>query len=128
MPVSKTAASRLRKSKKKSSRKHSSRTSSAQRRAAQVHRDMLRDRSLSFARAARKRKVDPRTVLHHFQSDFEKDTSGRLKARSIGRKRQTLYIPWFCDQISLPFQVLSTSVFAFTATHAESVSRPRSFF
>jgi len=95
MPVSKTVASKRRKSKKKSSRKYSSRTSSAQKRAAQVHSDMLRNPSLSFAKAARKRKVDPRTVLHHFGSDFGKDSSGRFKARSIGRQRQTLFIPWF---------------------------------
>jgi hypothetical protein len=56
---------------------------------------MLRNPSLTFARAIRKRKIDRRTVLHHFGSDFEKDSSGRLKARSIGRKRQTLYIPGF---------------------------------
>jgi len=93
MPVSKTAASRRRKSKKKSSRKNSPRKSSTYNRAAQVQQDMLRNPSLSFARALRKRKIDGRTVLHHFGSDFEKDSSGRIKARSIGRRRQTLFIP-----------------------------------
>jgi len=56
---------------------------------------MLRNPSLSFAQAARKRRVDPRTVLHHFRSDFEKDSSGRIKARPKGRKRQILYVPGF---------------------------------
>jgi hypothetical protein len=102
MPVSKTAASKRRKSKKKSSRKHSSRTSPVQKRAALVHSDMLRNPSLSFAQASRKRKIDPRTVLHHLGSDFKKDSSGRFKARSIGRKRQTLFIPWFEPGQELP--------------------------
>ena len=92
MPVSKTAASKRRKS-KKSSRKNSPRKTSIYNRASQVHQDMLRNPSLSFARAIRKRKIDGRTVLHHFGSDFEKDSSGRIKARSIGRRRQTLFIP-----------------------------------
>ena len=33
--------------------------------------------------------------LHDGTADFTKDSSGRFKARSIGRKRQTLFIPWF---------------------------------
>jgi len=90
MPVSKTASKR-RKSKKKSSRKNPHRKTSTYNRASKVHQDMLR--KLSFAQAIRKRKIDGRTVLHHFGSDFEKDSSGRIKARSIGRRRQTLYIP-----------------------------------
>lgn len=95
MPVSKTAASRRRRSKKKSSRKNSPRKTSTYNRAALVQRDMLRDPSLSFARALRNRKIDRRTVLHHFGSDFEKDSSGRIKARSIGGRRQTLFLPGF---------------------------------
>jgi hypothetical protein len=93
MPVSKTAASKRRKSKKKSSRKNSRRKSSTYNRASLVQRDMLRDVFLSFARALRKRNIDRRTVLHHFGSDFEKDSSGRIKARSIDRRRHTLFIP-----------------------------------
>jgi hypothetical protein len=92
MPVSKTASKR-RKSKKKSFPKNHHRKTSTYNRASKVHQDMLRNRSLSFARAARKRKIDGRTVLYHFGSDFEKDSSGRIKARSIGRRRQTLFIP-----------------------------------
>jgi hypothetical protein len=93
MPVSKTAASKRRQSQKKSARKNSPRKSSTYERASLVQHDMLRNPSLSFARALRKRKIDGRTVLHHFGSDFEKDSSGRIKARSIGRRRQTLFIP-----------------------------------
>lgn len=93
MPISKTAASKRRKSEKKSSRKNPPRKSSTYNRASKVHQDMLRNASLSFARAIRKRKIDGRTVLHHFGSDFEKDSSGRIKARSIGGGRQTLFIP-----------------------------------
>jgi hypothetical protein len=89
--------------KRQTSGKHASLTP-AHKRAAQVYRDMLQNPSLSFTKAARKRKVDPRTVLHHFQSNFEKDSSGRLKARSIGRKRQTLYIPWFEPGQEIPIR------------------------
>jgi hypothetical protein len=95
MPVSKTAASKRQKTKKKSSSWSSPRKSSTFTRASHVYRDMLGDRSLSFAQTTRKRKVDPRTVLRHFGSDFEKDSSGRIKARPKGRRRQTLYIPAF---------------------------------
>ena len=107
MPVSKTAASRRRKSKKKSSRKNPSRKSSTYNRASKVHQDMLRNSSLSFARATRKRKVDRRTVLHHFGSDFEKDSSGRIKARPAGRRRQTLFIPWFEPGEEIPIATKS---------------------
>jgi hypothetical protein len=54
---------------------------------------MLRYPSLSFDQAVRRRKIDGRTVLHHFGAEFEKDSSGRIKARPKGRKLQTLYIP-----------------------------------
>ena len=80
---------------KKSRRKSSSRRSSPRKRASLVRGDMLRDHSLSLAQAARKRKVDPCTVLHHFESDFQKDSSGRIRPRPNDRKRQTLFIPWF---------------------------------
>jgi len=96
MPVSKTAASR-RKSKRKSSRKNPRLN-----RASLVQQDMLRNPSLSFARALRKRKIDRRTVLHHFGSDFEKNSSGRIKARPIGRRRQTLFIPGSEPGVDIP--------------------------
>ena len=95
MPVSKTAASRRHKSKKKSSRKNAPRKTSTNNRASKVHQDMLRNPSLSFAQAIRKRKIDGRTVLHHLGSEFEKDSSGRIKARPKNPKRQILYIPGF---------------------------------
>ena len=94
MSVSKAASSKRRKT-QKSHRKPSSQKSSPRKRASLVRGDMLRDRSLSLVRAARKRKVDPRTVLHHFGSDFQKDSSGRIRPRPNDRKRQTLFIPWF---------------------------------
>ena len=109
MPVPKTAASKRSKSKKQFSRKKLSWTPPAQERAEQVHRDMLQNPSLSFTRASLKRKVDPRTVLHHFGSDFEKDSSGRLKARSIGRKRQTLYIPGAEPGLDIPVPTKNAS-------------------
>ena len=104
MPVSKTAASKSRKSKKKSSRKNPPRKTSTYNRASQVHQDMLRNPSLSFAQVIRKRKIDGRTVLQRFGSEFEKDSSGRIKARPKGRKRQILYIPGFepGQQIPVP--------------------------
>ena len=92
MPVSKTAASKRRKSKKKSSRKNPP-SNSTYNRASKVHQDMLRNSSLSFAQAVRKRKIDGRTVLRHFGSEFEKNSSGRIKARPKGRERHILYIP-----------------------------------
>jgi hypothetical protein len=95
MPVSKTAAAKRRQSKKKSSRKNSLRQSSTYKRASQVQRDMIRDPLLSFARAVRKRRIDPRTVLKHFPSRFRKNSSGRIKAYAVPRRQKTLYIPWF---------------------------------
>jgi len=104
MPVSKTAASKRRKTKKKPSRKNSLSKTSTYNRSSKVHQDMLRNSSLSFAQAIRMRKIDGRTVLHHFRSEFEKDSSGRIKACPKGRKRQTLYIPGFepGQQIPVP--------------------------
>ena len=108
MPVSKTA-SRRRKSKKKSSGKNSPRRSSTYSRASLVQRDMLRNPSVSFARALRKRKIDRRTVLHHFGSDFEKDSSGRIKARSLGRRRQILFIPGSEPGVDIPVPTKNAS-------------------
>lgn len=56
---------------------------------------MLRRPSLSLTRAARKRKIDPRSVLRHFPTDFQKNQSGHFKVRTNDRSRQTLYIPGF---------------------------------
>ena len=93
MPVSRTARHKRSKA-KKSLRRKSTRRSSPRKRASLVRGDMLRDQSLSFARAALKRKVDSRTVLHHFGSDFQKDLSGRIQPRPNDRRGQTLFVPW----------------------------------
>jgi hypothetical protein len=55
--------------------------------------DMLRNPSLSLTKAARKRKVDPRSVVSHFPTQFRKDSSGRVKARGVTGKLKILYIP-----------------------------------
>jgi hypothetical protein len=56
---------------------------------------MLDDLLLAFTRAARKRRIDPRTVLKHLPGGFRKDSSGRIKARAVTRATKVLYIPWF---------------------------------
>jgi hypothetical protein len=77
---------------------------STRKRASLVRRDMLRRPSLSLARAARRRRVDPRSVVKHFPTDFQKDSSGRIKARPNDRSRQTLFIPGFQpgEEIAVP--------------------------
>jgi len=76
--------------------KPSRRGSSAfKKRARQVQTDMLQDPSLPFTRAARKRRIDPRTVLNHLPSGFRKNSSGRIIARSVTGRRKLLYVPWF---------------------------------
>lgn len=57
--------------------------------------DMLRKPSLSLSKAARKRKVDPRTVVGHLPGQFRKSSSGRIIARAVAPRQKTLYIPWF---------------------------------
>jgi len=64
-------------------------------RARQVQTDMLEDPLLPFKRAARKRRIDPRTVLKHLPGGFRKDSSGRIIARAVTGRRKLLYIPWF---------------------------------
>ena len=68
---------------------------SARDRALQVYTDMLHDPSLTFTRAAHRRKIDPRTVRKHHPTGFPKDASGRIKARGVTGKLQLLHIPWF---------------------------------
>jgi hypothetical protein len=103
MPVRKTAA-RRRKPSRKSSRKIST-----QKRSALVLGDMLAKPSLSLSRAARKRRIDARTVLKLMGSDFEKDSSGRIKPRRSDRKRQTLFIPGFEAGREIPVATKSAS-------------------
>src|ERR1039457_771524 len=61
----------------------------------QVRQDMRKDPSLSLARASRRRRIDPRTVLKHDPTGFRKDTSGRIRAYAVPSRQKILYIPWF---------------------------------
>jgi hypothetical protein len=71
-------------------------------RARQVLEDMRRDPSLSLTRAARNRKIDPRTVRKHFSSAFRKESSGRIRAKPLGGRHKTLYIPSTSPGVSVP--------------------------
>ena len=95
-------------SKRRKSRK-SSRKLSTDERASLVHADMLQNPSLSLRRAARKRRIDPRSVLGLLRTKFRKDSSGRIKARAIVPSRQTLYIPWFEPGEEMPVPTKSRS-------------------
>ncbi len=86
---------------KRKSRK-SPRKISTHKRASQVRGDMLRNPDLSLARASLRRKVDPRSVLKHFPTDFQKNSSGRFKARPNDRSRQTLFIPGLNPGAEIP--------------------------
>lgn len=57
--------------------------------------DMLRNPSISLTKAAQKRRVDPRSVVKHFPTRFQKNSSGRIEARAVTRRRKILFIPWF---------------------------------
>jgi len=76
-------------------RPRSSHTSSIKTRVAQVHQDMLKNPSLSFTRASRRRRIDPRTAHKYNPRWFRKDPSGRIKAYAASRRQKILYIPWF---------------------------------
>src|SRR5207237_660752 len=84
-----------------SARKPASRTSSnsspktVHERSRLVLEDMLRNPSLSLTKAAHKRRVDPRSVVKHFPSRFQKSSGGRIKARAVIGRRKTLFVPWF---------------------------------
>jgi hypothetical protein len=67
--------------------------SSARDRAFQVLADMRRNPALRFTQAARNREIDPRIVRKMLPSALQKDSSGRVRARTSDRYRQTLYIP-----------------------------------
>lgn len=69
--------------------------SSIEKRVRQVRQDMLKNPSLSLARASRRRRTDPRTVLKHYPTGFRKDTSGLIRAYAVPRRQKILYIPWF---------------------------------
>jgi hypothetical protein len=94
-------------SKGRATRKRS-RKLSARERSASVHRDMLRDPSLSLTQAARKRDVDRRTVRKYFGAALQKDSSGRIKVRPNDRLRQTLYIPGTAPGEEIPVPTSSS--------------------
>ncbi len=71
-------------------------------RAFHVAADMRRDASLTLAQAARNREIDPRTVRRQIPSAFLKDSSGRIRARTSDRFRQTLYIPTTTPGVRTP--------------------------
>ena len=109
MPVSKTAASRRSKLKKRSPLGRIL--------AVEPPPTIVRPRFTGHApqffsnlcSAVRKRKVDARTVLHHFGSEFEKDSSGRIKARPKDRRQKTLYIPSFEPGQEIPVATKNAS-------------------
>lgn len=80
---------------KQQKRAKSNLKSSIEKRVRQVRQDMRKDPSLSFARASRRRGIDPRTVLKHDPTGFRKDTSGRIRAFAVPSRQKILYIPWF---------------------------------
>ena len=85
-------------SKHRSNSRKNQRTSpkpSIETRALQVHQDMLKDPSLSFARATRRRRIDRRTARNFNPNWFRKDAAGRIRAYAAPRRQKTLYIPWF---------------------------------
>ncbi len=64
--------------------------------------DMLGDPSLSFTAAARKWGVDPRWLQKHYGSEFEKDSSGRIKAKVRNPRHKTLYKPTATPGMPVP--------------------------
>jgi len=74
---------------------------------AQVHQDMLKDPSLSFTRAARKRQIDPRTARKYNPGWFRRDPSGRIRAYAVARRQKILYIPWFEPGEVMPVETKS---------------------
>jgi len=89
------SCSNLSRSKKIMKRNQRQRAKSVKTRVRQVRQDMRKDPSLSLARASRRRRIDPRTVLKHAPTGFRKDSSGRIRAYAVPRRQKTLYIPWF---------------------------------
>jgi len=59
-----------------------------------VHQDMLKNPFLSFKRASRRHRIDPRKA-GDYSDLFRKDSSGRIRAYVAPRGQKTLYIPWF---------------------------------
>lgn len=64
--------------------------------------DMAADSSLVFTRTAHKRGLDPRWVRREFGSQLEKDSSGRIRAKTRSRNRKTLHIPTATPGVRTP--------------------------
>jgi hypothetical protein len=64
--------------------------------------DMLGDPSLSFTAAARKWGVDPRWLQKYFGSEFEKSSSGRIRAKVRNPRHKTLYKPTATPGMPVP--------------------------
>lgn len=107
------------------SKPQTKREARARRRSSHVYQDMLRKPTLSFTQAAQKRKVDRRTVLHHYGSDFEKDSSGRIKARSLDRRRQTLFIPGSEPGVDIPVPTKNASERRFVGRWMKALNAAR---
>jgi hypothetical protein len=63
---------------------------------------MLGDPSLSFTAAARKWRVDPRWLQKHYGSEFEKNSSGRIRAKVRNPRHKTLYKPTATPGMAIP--------------------------
>jgi len=78
------------------------REAAVHKRALRVLSDMRRDPSLSLSEAARKRRIDPRSVRKHVGSKLRKDSSGRVRAKPSDGRHKTLYIPSASPGVSVP--------------------------
>lgn len=47
-------------------------------------------------------RLDPRWMLREFGSQLEKDSSGRIRATTLNRRRKTLYIPTETPDVRTP--------------------------
>jgi hypothetical protein len=63
---------------------------------------MLKKPSLSLTRAARMRRIDPRTVRKHQPTLFRKDSSGRIRAKMRNPRYKTLYKPTSTPGMPVP--------------------------
>ena len=84
---------RAQRRKKSSASKQSILTSHRMERGEAVVADMLGNPSLSFTAATRKHKVDPRWLQKHLGWKFQKDSSGRIRAKVSNQRHKTLYKP-----------------------------------
>ncbi len=78
------------------------RSQSIRDRALNVLADLRRNPSITLTQAARRRKIDPRTVRKQLPSAFRKDSSGRVKAKPSRQRQKTLYIPSDSPGVRVP--------------------------